>query len=119
MLDRKEKIVMKHLFETCQGGASRLVSAQEIVDFLNTRKFVVSLSELEQIMISLSKEGFIDFVSSESKNGVMFCVTLKGKGLLFKKDIQKERKLASWIVIRTALLAILSFVVGLLLKAIF
>lgn len=110
---------MSHLFETCQSGKSQLVSAQEIVDVLNKRKFVVSLSELDEIMISLSKEGLIDCVSSESKNGVVFCVTLKGKGLLFKKDIQKERKLASWVVVRTALLAILSFVIGLLLRAIF
>lgn len=122
VLDRKEKIVMSYIFVNCENGEkakTRLFSSQEIVDVLAKRKYVVSTSELNEIMISLSKEGLIDFVQSESKKGSVFCVSLKEKGLLFKKDTQKERLHASWIILRTALLAVLSFVVGLLLRAIF
>jgi hypothetical protein len=31
----------------------------------------------------------------------------------------KEKRYASWIIIRTALLAVMSFIIGILLKAIF
>ncbi len=122
MLDRKEKIVMSYIFLKCENdekNKTRLFSSQEIVDLLAKRKYVVSTSELNEIMISLSKDGLIDFVSSESKKGSVFCISLKEKGLLFKKDSQKEKLHASWIILRTALLAVLSFVVGLLLRAIF
>ena len=113
----EKKKLLCHIFLLT--AKTRLFSSQEIVDVLAKRKYVVSTSELNEIMISLSKEGLIDFVQSESKKGSVFCVSLKEKGLLFKKDTQKERLHASWIILRTALLAVLSFVVGLLLRAIF
>ena len=73
VLDRKEKIVMSYIFVNCENGEkakTRLFSSQEIVDVLAKRKYVVSTSELNEIMISLSKEGLIDFVQSESKKGI-------------------------------------------------
>ena len=66
-----------------------------------------------------AKDGMIDYVESESKNGLVYCVSLKSKGTLFKKDQQKQRRHASWLILRTALLAIFSFAIGLLLRAIF
>lgn len=119
MLDRKEKLVMGYIFDNCESGKTRLFPSQELIDFLVQKKNVISTSELDEIMISLSKEGLIDFVSSDSKNGSVYCVSLKNKGLLFKKDLQKEKRHASWVILRTALLAIFSFVIGLLLRAIF
>lgn len=119
MLDKKEKFVMNYLFNLCENGKTHLFSSQEIIDYLGEKKYVVSVSELAEIMISLTKEGLIDYVESESKKGTMYCVNLKNKGLLFKKDIQKEKRHASWVILRTALLAVLSFIIGLLLRAIF
>lgn len=118
MLDRKEKIVMALLFEKC-GAKPCLISSSSIIESLGEKKYVISLSELEQIMNSLAKDGMIDYVESESKNGLVYCVSLKSKGALFKKDQQKQRRHASWVILRTALLAIFSFVIGLLLRAIF
>ena len=119
MLDKKDKLVMSFIFEKCEGGGARLISIQELVDYLGKKKYAVSTNEIEEIMISLSKEGLIDFVESDSKRGEVYCVSLKGKGKLFKKDQQKERRYASWIILRTALLTIFSFLLGLLLRAIF
>lgn len=118
MLDRKEKIVMGFLFEKC-GAKACLVPSSSIINFLSEKKYVISINELQQIMSSLSKDGMIDYVESESKNGLVYCVSLKNKGSLFKKDQQKERRHASWVILRTALLAIFSFAIGLLLRVIF
>ena len=92
---------------------------EELIKQLQIRKYIVTTRELGEIMIGLSKEGLIDFVESESKKGEMFCVSLKPKGKLFKKDMQKEKRYFSWIILRTILLTIFSFVIGLILKAIF
>ena len=118
MLDRKEKIVMGFLFEKC-GAKPCLIPSTSIIKYLSEKKYVISLNELQQIMNSLSKDGMIDYVESESKNGLVYCVSLKNKGALFKKDQQKERRHASWVILRTALLAIFSFAIGLLLRVIF
>lgn len=119
MLDKKEKIIMGYIFDNCERGKSRLFSAQEFIDFISTKKQILSLSELDEIIIVLSKENMIDFVQSESKKGIVYCISLKNKGYVFKKDLQKERRHASWILLRTALLAVLSFIIGILLRAIF
>lgn len=119
MLDKKEKIIMGYIFDNCEKGKSRLFSAQEFINFILTKKHILSLSELDEIIMVLSKENMIDFVRSESKKGTIYCISLKNKGYLFKKDLQKEKRYASWIIIRTALLAVLSFLIGVILRAIF
>ena len=67
----------------------------------------------------LEKDNYIDFVVSDGKKGYYYCVTLKNKGLTYKKDLKKEKKALLMLVVRTTVLAVLSFVVGLLLKVIF
>ena len=119
MLDKKEKIIMEHIYNNSEKGKTRLFSAQEIINFTLSKKHILSLSELDEIMITLSKENMIDYVQSESKKGIVYCVGLKNKGYVFKKDMQKEKKYTSWIIIRTALLAVLSFIIGIVLRAIF
>ena len=119
MLDKKDKLVMLYIFEMYEKQGTKLISMQQIIDFLCVKKFAVSTSGVDEIMISLSKEGLIDYVKSESKNGVVFCVELKPKGKLFKKDLQKQKKYASWVLIRTVLLTIFSFLIGLLLRTLF
>lgn len=119
MLNKKEKMVMCYIFEGCGQNRTHLFSAQEIIDYVSSKKQVLSLAELDEIMITLSKENLIDYVQSESKKGSMYCVSMKSKGLIFKKELQKEKHYASWVIIRTALLAIMSFIIGILLRALF
>lgn len=119
MLDKKEKIIMEYIFNNCERGKSRLFSAQEFLDFISKKKYILSLSELDEIIIALAKENMIDYVQSESKKGTIYCISLKNKGFIFKKDLQKEKRYNTWIVIRTALLAVLSFIIGILLRVIF
>ena len=118
-LDQKEKLVMKFLFDSCSGKPSKLISAENIVQFALSKKHSLSLYELDDIMTNLQKENYIDFVSSDSKNGLTYCVSLKTKGKFFLKDLKKQKKQNSFLVIRTIALAVLSFLIGVLLKAIF
>lgn len=119
LLDQKEKLIMLYLFEKCADRSSHLISAEEIIQFVSNKKHALSLSELDDIMQSLQKDNYIDFVASDSKKGVIYCTSLKSKGHLFKKDLQKEKKQARMLIYRTVGLAFLSFIIGIILKAIF
>lgn len=118
MLDKKEKMVMKYLCKVCPQRQSCLISAQQIAEHI-CRKYLVSISELDDIMISLAKDNYIEFVASNGKKGYYYCVKLKSKGQTFLKDLAKEKKELGFLLFKTICLAAVSFVIGLILKAIF
>ncbi|MBQ7885039.1 MAG: hypothetical protein IJ318_02980 [Clostridia bacterium] len=118
MLDKKEKFVILYLLEVCQNKRSYLILAEQIAEFVS-KKYLISLSELDDIMISLAKDNYIDFVVSDSKNGYYYCITLKNKALTLKKDMQKQKKEFWFAILKTFGFAVLSFVVGIILRAIF
>ncbi len=118
MLDKKEKLVLLFLTQVCHDKKTYLIPTQDIAQFVS-KKYVISLAELDDIMISLCKDNYLDFVVSDSKKGYYYCINLKNKGLTFKKDLIKQRRELVWLITRTLLLTVLSFVLGLLLKVIF
>lgn len=118
MLDKKEKLVMLFLCEVCSGKKAYLISANQIAEYVS-RKFILSIAELDEIMLSLSKENYIDLVVSDGKRGYFYCISLKNKGMTFKKDLSKHKKEIAMLLFRTLGITILSFIIGLILRAIF
>lgn len=118
MLDKKEKLVMLYLLDICVDKKTYLISSSNIAEYVS-RKYVISIAELDDIMISLSKDNYLDFVGSSSKKGYYYCVNLKNKGLTYKKDLKKKRQELIGLFIRTIILSVVSFVLGILLKIIF
>lgn len=117
-LGRKEKGVLLYLCKICKKKRTYLISPYEIASNLS-KKIVLSVSEIDEIMATLSSENYIDFVVSESKNEYYYCVTLKKKGQSFESDLKQSRKNFGLLILRTLFLASISFVFGLILKAIF
>lgn len=107
-----------YLCKVCTKKRTYLISPYEIASSLS-KKFVLSVSEIDEIMATLSNENYIDFVISESKNEYYYCVTLKKKGQSFEMDIKQSRRNFLLLVLRTMFLASISFIFGLILKAIF
>lgn len=118
MLEKKEKMVMLLLSEICTGKKSYLISADKIAEFVS-QKYILSIAELDEIMVSLNKDNYIDVVVSDGKRGYFYCISLKNKGKTFKKDLVKQKKELIMLGVRTLCITVLSFVIGLLLKAIF
>lgn len=118
MLDKKEKLVMFYLSSICLDKKTYLISTSSLAEYVS-KKYVISIAELNDIMISLCKDNYLDFVVSDSKKGYYYCVNLKNKGLTFKKDLKKEKKAIWGLILRTLCLSILSFILGMLLKVIF
>lgn len=118
MLEKKEKQVMLFLCEVCSGKRSYLISADTIAEYVS-KKYLLSIAELDDIMVTLSKDNYIDVVISDGKRGYFYCISMKNKGLTYKKDLVKQKKELAVLIIRTICVTVLSFVVGLLLKNIF
>lgn len=118
MSNRKEKLVMSYLCKVCSGKKTQLVSPTEIAQALSS-KVVMSIAEIDEILTSLSNDNFLDFVVSDSKNGYYYCINLKKKGVSYLSDSRKQRKALGLLVLRSIFLATVSFVFGIILKAIF
>lgn len=117
-MTKKEKMVMSYLCNRCQQKRTYLVSPQEITQALS-KKYVLSIEEIDEIMVSLSNANFIDFVVSDSKNGYFYCVNLRKCGQSFNADIKKNRRTFGLLILRSCFLATVSFVFGIILRAIF
>ncbi len=118
MSTRKEKLVMTYLCKVCSGKKTQLVSPNEIAEAL-CNKAVLSVAEIDEILASLSNDNYLDFVVSDSKNGYYYCVNLKRKGISYITDAKKSRKALGLLILRSMFLATVSFVFGIILKAIF
>lgn len=117
-MQKREKLVMTYLCKRCGQKRTYLVSAQEIVQAL-CKKCVLSVAEIDEILVSLSGQNLLDFVVSDSKKGYFYCITLKRSGQTFIADSNRQKKAFGMLVLRSMFLATISFVFGLILKAIF
>ena len=117
-MGRKEKSVLMYLCKICIKKRTYLISPHEIASSLS-KKFVLSIAEIDEIMAELSNENYIDFVVSESKSDYVYCVTLKKRGQSYENDVRKQQRNFGLLILRTLFLAVVSFVFGLVLRAIF
>ncbi len=118
MLNKKEKKVMKFLYEKCKDKESSLIAPQEITNYLMP-KYEINNVEVDQIINSLVLDNYIDVVHSDSKGKLIYVISLKQKGSSFKRELKHKKKMTYMIIVRTIALAVLSFIVGIILKNIF
>ena len=67
----------------------------------------------------MANQNYIDFVVSDGKNGYFYCVNLKKAGQTYLIDAKKSRRTMGLLVLRSMFLANVSFVFGIILRAIF
>lgn len=118
VLTRKERGVLIYLCRVCTKKRTYLISPYDIASFLS-KNYVLSVAEIDEIMVTLSNENYLDFVVSESKNDYFYCVTLKKRGQSFEVNLKEQRRNFVFLILRTLFLAVISFIFGLILKAIF
>ena len=118
MLTFKEKYVMEYVYQKCQGKKSCLISPREIISF-TADKYVISTEELERIMTNLSYDNYIELFKSDKKGSPVFCVSLKLKGEGFHRELTNNKRNIWWTIGKTAILAIMSALIGGLIKILF
>ncbi len=118
MLSKKEKSVMNYIYSKCENQESVLISPQDIATACMD-KYDLTNVEIDQILNGLVLDNYIDVINSDKKGKLVYCITLKQKGVSYKRDNEQRKKTAVMLITRTVLLAILSFIVGVILKSIF
>ena len=82
-------------------------------------KYSISQIEIQALLEGLVSENYINLVNSDKNGELIYCISILPKGKSFHREQKNIKKSWASAVIRTILLAILSFVVGIILKAIF
>lgn len=115
MLTKKEKKVMESIFKIASGKKSILVSPQDIVRLVGE----ITISETEKIVSALSQDGYFDLVFTDRHGEMIFCIILSEKGKGFRRDEMHQKRNLVYRISLSVGLAFLSFLIGLVLKAIF
>ncbi len=117
MLNRSENAVMSVIAVECKDKDALLLSPDDIKSLAGDKE--LTINKIDRIVNDLYTDGYYDLVLSERRGESVYCITLteKGKGYLRNKKLMK-RNLIYRLILSTAL-AIFSFIIGLILKAIF
>ena len=118
MLSRKEKIVMSYILNSSNGKTTCLLSPLDVIHALEP-KYSANEIEIQALLDGLSQENYISLVNSDKNGELIYCISILPKGKSFHREEHNVKKSWGNAIIRTILLAILSFVVGVILKAIF
>ena len=117
MLSRLENKVLISLIKACNQKGAILISPIDLLKIIGVEH--LTLSQLEKVIEDLRLDGYFDLVYSDRRGEKVFCITLneKGKGYIRSENIEK-RNLIKRLTL-TIGFAILSFLVGIILKKIF
>ena len=117
MLDRLEKKVMATLCAEMKTKDTILISPLDLLKMVGTES--LSISRLEKIVCDLSTDGYFDLVYSDRRGETVYCISILKKGKAYLRDqMQIKRNLLSRLFL-TIGFAIVSFLVGVILKKIF
>lgn len=118
MLTNKEKIIMKYLLTQCKDKDTVLVYPIDIAHIFEP-KFKLKTTEVESLLDGLTQENYISKVNSDKKGELVYCISILPKGKAYLRE-EKNKKI-NWgmAITRTIILAVISFVIGIILKAIF
>ena len=110
MLSSIEKEVMLLLYDRCANSPKQIVISLLPKNQLTTK-------ELDKIINNLVMDGYIDVINSNNKGSQIYCVSLKMKGIAFKRELVNQKKNNRYLLGRTVILALISVTITLILRA--
>lgn len=116
MLTRTENRVMGAIYSATKGKAA-LISPADLIRLSGVEG--LTLKSVEEIVKNLAYDGYFDLVYSDRKGETVYCVTLTEKGKGFPRSGKMLKRTLIFRLGLTVCLAVFSFLLGLLLKAIF
>ena len=108
---------MAAVYLLSQTKSAILVSPSDVLK--NSTAKDMSKEQLDKIINDLSLDGYFDLVYSDRRGEQIYCITLTSKGKAFGRTNKIMRRNLIFRITLTAILAVFSFVIGLILKAIF
>ena len=117
MLSGNEKKVMTAVYKMCSRKNPLLVSHKDLKSVANLTN--IKSEEIEKIIENLANDGYFDLIFTERHGETIFCITLLKKGKAYQRRIKEFRRNLVFRIVLSAGLAVMSFIIGLILKAIF
>lgn len=117
MLNLSEDRVMRALCSECSKKSAILITPSQLVKTVNSN--TVNEKNVEKIVCDLDSDGYLDLVYSSRRDERVYCISLTPKGKGYLRKIKLAKRNLAFRVGLTAALALFSFLIGLILKAIF
>ena len=140
-INKKERIVMQAIYDCIAGRESALLGIDEIYAKINTRKYIkflhkktnyeqagigkifvtdkpIKKDDIKDILFVLAYAQYFELTSAKDSDREVFVINMSDKGKNFLRDEHDRRKSIFLIITRTVALAVLSFLVTMILKAI-
>ncbi len=117
-LNRRENEVMNAVFELSGGKERFLVSPGELAAVLPSGGGYDEAA-LGRTLRSLSLDGYFDFVESERKGEPVYVIHMREAGLGYRRSGRQRRRAVMFRWGVAAVGAVITFLVGLLLRALF
>lgn len=117
MLSKTESKVMTALCKMCKDKNSTLISPLDLISIVGDKSF--SQTALDQVMDDLSSDGYFDLIYSDRRGEKVYCITLLERGKGYTRGVKVFKRNLLFRLGLTVALAIVSFLIGLILKAIF
>lgn len=116
MLTRVESKTMTAVLKASGGRESLLISAQDVVSIIGDD---TTKTDVEKAMENLAEDGYFDLILSDRRGEIVYCVTLKDKGKGYLRSVKEFKRNLLFRLCLSAALAVFSFIIGLILKAVF
>lgn len=118
MLNLREREVMSAVYALCESSGRCLIAPSEILRLLPAKdKFTEET--LEKILRALEMDGYFELLLSERKGEKMYVITLLSLGLSYKRETAKEKRDVAYKLFWAVTSAVVAFLVGLFLRAVF
>ena len=117
MLSRTENRVMTVILREGVDRQSFLISPADFIRLVAVKD--LTHAELEKILDGLSQDGYLDVVYSDRHGERVYCIALLPKGKGYKRNSEQIKRSLLIKLVITVSFALLSFIIGIILKAIF
>ena len=118
MLSKKQRTVLKIILDNSINSGSCLLSA-ELISAFSSSQVKLSVEETKKVVESLSARGYLEVINTFKKGEPYYCINLTAKGRGYMAEYREEIKDIRFKLLITALGAVVSFIIGRILFAIF
>ncbi len=115
MLSKLENKVMGAIYARCKNNSAVLIEKNSLVSLAGDN----GEERLDKIVNDLYTDGFFDLVYTERQGEKVYCITLTEKGKGYPREAMLVKRTLMFKLVVTVGFAIFSFILGLILKAIF
>lgn len=107
---------MEKIYQSGKDRASFLISEKDLLMSLD-RKY--TKEHLEKIIQDLKADGYFDLVYTSRQGEIVYCIQLFDKGRAFPREKNQMKRTLVFRLLCSVGFALLSFILGMILKAVF